>query len=56
MKDLEKAVQSIYKLGSDFKFLETGNKRVICSVAVELNSDHMDVMRFAEQHGGTLTY
>ena len=23
---------------------------------MELNSDHMDVLRFAEQNGGTLTY
>ena len=56
MEDLRKAVKSINKLGSDFKFIETGDKRVICSVAVELNSDHMDVLRFAEQNGGRLSY
>ena len=56
MDDLNKSVDSIKKLGSDFRFLETGNKRVICSVAVELNSDHMDVLRFAETKGGMVTY
>ena len=34
----------------------TGNKRVICSVAVELNEDHIGVMKFAEENGGNVTY
>jgi len=48
VQDLHKAVESINKLGNDFKILETGTKRVICSVSVELNSDHMDLMKLAE--------
>ena len=56
MEDLRKAVDSIQKLGTDFRILETGNKRVICSVAVELNADHMGVLKFAEQNGGQVTY
>ena len=56
MQDLRKAVDSIHKLGSDFRIIQTGNKRVICSVAVELNADHMSVLKFAEENQGTLTY
>ena len=56
MEDLRKAVDSIQKLGTDFRILETGNKRVICSVAVELNADHMGVLKFAEENGGQVTY
>ena len=52
MEDLRKAVDSIQKLGTDFRILETGTKRVICSVAVELNADHMGVLKFAEENGG----
>ena len=36
-KDLRKAVDSLNKLGSDFKIINTGNKRVICSVSIELS-------------------
>ena len=50
MQDLHKAVDSIHKLGSDFRIIQTGNKRVICSVAVELNADHMSVLKFAEEN------
>ena len=56
MKDLRKAVESINKLGNDFRILHTGHKRVICSVAVELNADHMGVLKFAEENQGTLTF
>jgi hypothetical protein len=33
-----------------------GEKRVICSVSVELNDDHMQLLRFAEEQGGSLAY
>ena len=56
IKDLQKAVESIHKLGQDFKLMEMGNKRVICSVAVELNADHMGVLKFAEENNGMLTH
>ena len=56
MKDLRKAVDSIHKLGSDFRIIHTGSKRVICSVALELNADHMAVLKHAEEHKGTFTY
>ena len=46
----------MHKLGSDFKILKMGEKRVICSVSVELNDDHMQLLRFAEQSGGSLAY
>lgn len=56
MVDLRKAVESISKLGSDFRIIQTGSKRVICSVSVELNADHMGVLKFAEENQGTFTY
>jgi hypothetical protein len=33
-----------------------GGRRVICSVSVELNDDHMAILKFAEEQGGSLTY
>ena len=56
MKDLRKAVESINKLGNDFRIIQTGNKRVICSVSVELNADHMSVLKHAEENQGFFTY
>lgn len=50
MKDLRKAVESIKHLGSDFRIINTGNRRVICSVSVELNADHMGVLKHAEEN------
>ena len=44
------------KLGSDFKILKMGEKRVICSVSVELNDDHMQLLKVAEENGGCLTF
>ena len=53
---MRKAVESINKLGSDFRIIETGSKRVICSVSVELNADHMGVLKHAEENQGNFTY
>jgi ESCRT-II complex subunit VPS22 len=47
-EDVKRAVDSLNQLGNDFKIITTGNKRVICSVAVELNNSHMDLLKFAE--------
>lgn len=38
---MRKAVDSLHKIGSDFKIIHTGNKRVICSVSVELSEDNL---------------
>jgi hypothetical protein len=54
--DLRKAVESVHKLGSDFKIIRMGEKRVICSISVELNDDHMQLLKCAEENGGHLTY
>ena len=56
MKDLRKAVDSIHKLGSDFRIIQTGRKRVICSVSIELNADHMGVLKHAEENQGNFTF
>ena len=55
-KDLRKAVESLNKLGNDFRIVHTGNKRVICSVSVELSQDHLLLMKIAEEKGGWITF
>lgn len=55
-EDLRKAVESVNKLGSDFKIIKMGEKRVICSVSVELNDDHLQLLKVAEEGGGFLTH
>lgn len=56
LKDLRKAVDSLHKLGSDFKILTTGHKRVICSVSVELNQDNLTLLELAEKNSGWVTF
>ena len=53
---MRKAVDSVQKLGSDFKIIRMGEKRVICSVNVELNDDHMQLLKCAEESGGCIKY
>jgi ESCRT-II complex subunit VPS22 len=51
IKDVRKAVESINKLGNDFKIITQGDKhskRLICSVSVELDQDHMALLKAAE--------
>jgi hypothetical protein len=47
-KDLRKAVESLHKLGNEFKIIHTGQKRVICSVSIELSQDNMTILQAAE--------
>lgn len=56
LKDLRKAVDSLHKLGSDFKIINTGQKRVICSVSVELSQDNLIVLQAAETNKGWITF
>ena len=49
-------MESLNKLGSDFKILNTGSKSVICSVSVELSQDNMTVLQVAEQNKGWVTF
>ncbi len=55
-KDLRKAVESLHKLGNEFKIIHTGQKRVICSVSIELSQDNLTVLQAAEQNHGWITY
>ena len=55
-KDLRKAVESLHKLGNEFKIIHTGQKRVICSVSIELSQDNMTILQAAEQNHGWITY
>ena len=43
-KDLRKAVESLHKLGNEFKIIHTGQKRVICSVSIELSQDNLTIL------------
>ena len=56
MEDLHKAVEAIQKLGTDFRITRIGNKNIICSVAMELNADHMAVLKHAEENQGNFTH
>ena len=47
-----KAVDSLHKLGNDFKIIQTGKKRVICSVSVELSPDNLILLQVAEENSG----
>lgn len=49
-------MDSLSKLGNDFKILQTGQKRVICSVSVELSPDNMTMLQVAEENQGWLTF
>lgn len=58
IKDLRKAVESLKKLGSDFRIISQGgknSKRLICSVSLELDTDHMALLSQAEQGAGMIT-
>ncbi len=39
LEDISKALISLEKLSSDFKIIQTGDKRVIVSSSVDFNSD-----------------
>lgn len=56
LQDLRKAVKSLHKLGSDFKIINMGAKRVICSVSVELSPDNLIVLQAAETNKGWITF
>jgi ESCRT-II complex subunit VPS22 len=51
--DVEAAVRTLKPLGSGYKILEIGNKRVIQSVPTELNADHMAVLKLLQETGHT---
>ena len=55
---MHKAIDSLSKLGSDFKIISQGgqSKRLICSVSLELDTDHMLLLNAAEQGQGMLTF
>ena len=49
-------MDSLHKLGNDFKIIQTGQKRVICSVSVELSPDNLILLQVAEENSGWLTF
>jgi EAP30/Vps36 family len=55
-EDMRKAVDTLHKLGNDFKIINAGNKRVICSVSVELSQDNLLLMQVAETNKGWVTF
>ena len=49
-------MESLHKLGNEFKIIHTGQKRVICSVSIELSQDNLTILQAAEQNHGWITY
>lgn len=56
LEDIEKAIQSLEKLSSDFKIVKTGGKRMIVSVSIDFNSDQITILNTAESNGGWITF
>ena len=56
IEDIGKALKSLEKLSNDFKIVETGNKRMIISSSVDINSDQMTLLGIAEKNGGWISY
>lgn len=56
LEDIAKALESLEQLSSDFKVIETGNKKVIVSSTVEFKSDSLTLLNVAEENGGWITF
>ena len=56
LDDISKALESLDQLSSDFKIIETGNKKVIVSSTVEFKSDSLTLLKMAEENGGWITF
>jgi hypothetical protein len=56
LDDISKALKSLDQLSNDFKVIVTGNKRVIVSSSVDINSDQMTILDVAEKNGGWITF
>ena len=59
IQDVRKSIESINSLGHDFRIITQGgseSKRLICSVSVELNTDHMQLLSVAEGNSGKVTF
>ena len=52
LKDVRRAADGLSAMGKGFEVIHTGKKRIICSVASELNEDHKMLFKLAEQSGG----
>ena len=53
--DIERAVKQLRVLGSGFKVVEAGARKMVVSVPVELNRDHALLLFAAQQSGGYVT-
>ena len=53
--DVERAVKQLRVLGSGFKVVEVGARKMVVSVPVELNRDHSLLLFAAQQTGGYVT-
>lgn len=52
--DIITAIKKLSKLGSGFRTINVGSSTMIMSVPCELDSDHTEVMRIAQNEGGKL--
>jgi ESCRT-II complex subunit VPS22 len=53
--DIIRAIEKISVLGNGFRILRVGGKRMVCSVPLEINTDHEAIMTAAEQEDGGVT-
>ena len=51
--DVERAIKNLKCLGGGYGILQAGNKKLVQSVPVELNVDHLAVLSLAEVSGNT---
>lgn len=53
--DLQIAIQKLGKLGGGFRTIQVGDSIMVVSVPTELDSDHMEVMKTAQELGEGVT-
>ena len=56
LEDIAKALKALEGLSPDFKMIITGNKKVIVSSSVDINSDQLTILDAASKTGGWMTF
>lgn len=51
VSDLQIAIQKLGKLGGGFRTIQVGDSVMVVSVPTELDNDHMEVMKTAQEEG-----
>ena len=53
--DIKTAISKLTTLGGGFRTVQVGSSTMIVSVPTELDNDHMEVMKLAQDQGGSVT-